>query len=241
VLVDEGLRALHTEHVFAVGDCAQPGERAPSGLIAQGWQQADWLAARFRSEFLGEAAPAPLGPERSPVILLKARGVNLAVAGEVGVDPWDTFSPENAPAASGPPPLQVSLWSDPEHGAYVKMATRAGVLVGFVALGMPRAAAELTLLFESGAELPADRSVILRLDGPEAALAGGPSASAAPDPEAMLCRCAGVSRGRVQEAVGTGCSTVEEVSRRTRAGTGCGGCRDGVRELIEEHFAAAAA
>ncbi|GAB2760222.1 FAD-dependent oxidoreductase [Sinomonas soli] len=241
VLVDEGLRALHTEHVFAVGDCAQPGERAPSGLIAPGWQQADWLAARFRSEFLGEASPAPLGPERAPVILLKARGVNLAVAGEVGVDPWDAFSPENAPGVSGPPPLQVSLWSDPEHGAYVKMATRAGVLVGFVALGMPRAAAELTLLFESGAELPADRSVILRLDGPEAALAGGPSASAASDPEATLCRCAGVSRGRVQEAVGTGCSTVEEVSRRTRAGTGCGGCRDGVRELIEEHFAAAAA
>ncbi|AMM32206.1 ferredoxin [Sinomonas atrocyanea] len=166
--------------------------------------------------------------------------MNLALAGAVAADPWDAFSLENAAGESGPPPLQVSLWSDPEHGAYVKMATRAGVLVGFVALGMPRAAAELTLLFESGAELPADRSVILRLDGPEAALAGGPSA-AGTGPEATLCRCAGVSRGEVQEAVGNGCSTVEDISRKTRAGTGCGGCRDGLRELIEAHFAAAAA
>jgi assimilatory nitrate reductase electron transfer subunit len=237
VLVDEGLRALHTEHVFAIGDCAQRGEDAPSGLIGPGWRQADWLAARFRAELLGAPEPLPLGPEPAPVILLKARGVNLALAGDVGPEPWDVFSLENA-AGSGPAPLQVSLWSDPEHGAYVKMATRAGVLTGFVALGMPRAAAELTLLFESGAELPADRSVILRLDGPEAAAA---EASPAGAPVATLCRCAGVSRGEVQEAVDSGCSTVEEVSRRTRAGTGCGGCREGVRELIERHFAAAAA
>lgn len=241
VVVDEGLRALHTEHVFAIGDCAQRGDRAPSGLVGPGWRQADWLAARFRSELLGGPAPAPLDSERAPVILLKARGVNLAVAGDVSADPWDAFSLEHSVRGSGPAPLQVSLWSDPEHGAYVKMATREGVLTGFAALGLPRAAAELTLLFESGGELPADRSVILRLDGPEAALSRDPSALGGGGPQATLCRCAGVSRGQVQEAVETGCATVEEVSRQTRAGTGCGGCRDGVRELIEAHFAGAAA
>lgn len=254
ILVDHTLAAHHTEHVFAIGDCAQircpapgrdtacaecaAGGGAPSGLIAPGWRQADWLAARFRHEFLGEAAPAPLAPEKAPVILLKARGVNLAAAGEVAAEPWDAFSLESG-CVGQRDPLQVSLWADPEHGTYVKMATRGGVLAGFVALGMPRAAGELTLLFESEAELPADRSVILRLDGPEAALAAGGGTGAGP--ESTLCRCAGVSRGAVEEAVVGGCSSVEAVSRATRAGTGCGGCRDGVRELIERHYAAVAA
>jgi assimilatory nitrate reductase electron transfer subunit len=253
ILVDHSLRAHRTEHVFAIGDCAQlrcPDPAcpectqdgrggAPSGLIAPGWRQADWLAAQFRHELLGDAEPAPLAAERPGVILLKARGVNLAVAGDVAADPWDALSLESEGCAvHGRAPLQVSLWSDPEHGAYVKMSTRGGALTGFVALGMPRAAAELTLLFESGAELPADRSVILRLDGPEAALAGGAPTGG---PEATLCRCAGVSRGAVAEAVGAGCATVEDVSKATRAGTGCGGCRDSVRDLIEAHFAAVAA
>ncbi|GAB4099112.1 FAD-dependent oxidoreductase [Sinomonas halotolerans] len=249
ILVDHSLRALHTEHVFAIGDCAQvccadpmcadcteDGRGgAPSGLIAPGWRQADWLAAQFRHELLGEAQPAPLAPERPGVILLKARGVNLAVAGAVTADPWDADPLEDA---CSPTALRVAVWADPEHGAYVKMATRGGVLQGFVALGMPRAAAELTLLFESGAELPADRSVILRLDGPEAALGAASAPHAGPG--ATLCRCAGVTHGEVADSVAGGCSTVEEVAKATRAGTGCGGCRDSVRDLIEAHFAAVA-
>ncbi|WP_369046964.1 FAD-dependent oxidoreductase [Sinomonas sp. P10A9] len=242
VLVDAGLGALHTEHVFAIGDCAQPGETAPSGLIGPGWRQAEWLAARFGHELLCAPAPAPLAAEGPSVILLKARGVNLATAGDVTADPLDAFALDHAVGEGGPAPLSVSVWSDPEHGAYVKMATRSGVLAGFVALGMPRAAAELTLLYESGAELPADRSVILRLDGPEATVGAGlPGIAAAAGPESTLCRCAGVSRGTVEQAVAGGCATTEEVSGATRAGTGCGGCRDDVRELIERHFAAVAA
>ncbi len=53
------------------------------------------------------------------------------------------------------------------------MTTRAGVLEGLVAVGMPRTAAELVQLFERGAELPADRSLLLRLDGPDQAAAAG--------------------------------------------------------------------
>ena len=68
------------------------------------------------------------------------------------------------------------MWADPDHGRYVKMITRAGVLTAFVCVGMPRTAAELTLLYDAGGELPADRSVLLRLDGPDAT--GGASADA---------------------------------------------------------------
>lgn len=244
ILIDHRLAAVHTEHVFAIGDCAElrcpdascagcARNAGPSGLIAPGWRQADWLAAAFRARLLGETVPGPLAEERPGVILLKARGINLALAGDVQAQPWDAVAWDADDG--GRAPLEVSLWADPAHGRYVKMCTRAGVLEGFVALGMPRAAGELTLLFASGAELPADRSVLLRLDGPESSL-GVPGSTAGP--ESTLCRCAGVSRGTVEEAVAGGCSTVEEVSKETRASTGCGGCSDSVREIIENHFSA---
>jgi assimilatory nitrate reductase electron transfer subunit len=100
---------------------------------------------------------------------------------------------------------------------------------------MPRSAAELVSLFERGAELPADRSLLLRLDGPEQ-LASGPA-----DPAGTVCRCAGVSGTRIQGAVEGGCSTVADVAKATRAGTGCGGCHDDIKGLIEQHFQAAPA
>jgi len=140
-----------------------------------------------------------------------------------------------AGAVGGRARLQVAQWSDAEHGRYVKMTTRAGVLEGLVAVGMPRTAAELVQLFERGAELPADRSLLLRLDGPDQA------ASTAADPERTVCRCAGVSGGKIAEAVTGGCSTVAEVSASTRAGTGCGGCHEDIKGLIEKHFQGAAA
>ena len=109
-------------------------------------------------------------------MMLKARGVDVAAAGDVQAGPFD--------AAPG---LSVSQWADPEHGKYVKMSTRDGVLAGFISVGMPRTGAELTLLFERGAELPADRSALLRLDGPDRDVA------AKADPARTVCRCAGVA------------------------------------------------
>ncbi len=47
------------------------------------------------------------------------------------------------------------------------MVTRDGIFEGFVCVGMPCTAAELILLFERSGELPADRSVLLRYDGPD--------------------------------------------------------------------------
>ena len=82
----------------------------------------------------------------------------------------------------------------------------------------------------SDLELPADRSLLLRLDGPDQA------ASTATDPDRTVCRCAGVSGTAIAAAVSSGCGTVGEVSASTRAGTGCGGCHEAIKGLIEKHF-----
>ena len=118
------------------------------------------------------------------------------------------------------------------------MTTRGGVLEGLVAVGMPRTAAELVVLFERSSELPADRSLLLRLDGPDQLGSGSATSN---DPQRTVCRCAGVSAASIEDSVLEGCSTVGEVSKATRAGTGCGGCHEDIKGLIEKHFQAAAA
>lgn len=55
-----------------------------------------------------------------------------------------------------------------------------------------------------------------------------------------LCRCLGVSRETVEQAISIfSADTVEQVARMTEAGTGCMCCRCKIKELIEERRAAA--
>lgn len=238
VVVGPDLRSWSDPDVYAIGDCAQVVERtdetagrrdlpgAPSGLVGPGWRQAAWLAAAFASEVAGardvaEAAAEALPAERLPVVMLKAEHVDVVAVGDVAADPWD----DDALA----PRRRVAQWADPEHLRYVKMVTEDGVLTGFVSVGMPRTAAELTLLFERGGELPADRSLLLRFDGPDYDPAEDADAFA---PETTVCWCNGVTVGRIEESAACGHTTVECVGRDTRAGTGCGGCRGRIAEVL---------
>ncbi len=250
ILVDHQLKAHHEPHIFAIGDCAEVrcadkacaecrNATGPLGLVGPGWRQAEWLAEHLLllagADPAGAEAQAPLPQELPGVIVLKAKGLNLVVAGSNGAEPWDEEA-LTAGAGNGRERLQVAQWADPEHGRYVKMTTRGGVLEGLVAVGMPRTAAELVGLFERRAELPADRSLMLRLDGPDQLPDAGPL-----DPNGTVCRCAGVSGTVIRTAVEEGCTNVGEVSKATRAGTGCGGCHDDIKGIIERHFQAAAA
>ncbi|EMY32621.1 nitrite reductase [Arthrobacter crystallopoietes BAB-32] len=248
ILVNHGLAADAEGRIFAIGDCAQvncgkavctecrPGSGAPLGLIAPGWRQAEFLARRLLAataaggvpDGSGPVVPDAFQPERPPVILLKARGVDLAAAGNVNAELWDD---DEASQGTDAPSRRVSQWADPEHGRYAKMVTRAGVLEGLVCVGMPRTAAELVLLFERGAELPADRTALFRLDALEALSEGGGPV----DPDSALCRCTGATVGSVEQAVAGGCSTVQEVSACTRAGSGCGSCKSRIQQLIDSH------
>jgi len=231
VVVDRSLRTWTDPTVFAIGDCAHVGDPAlieaggrlpgaPSGLIGPGWRQADWLAARFLegAECTDDAIPA----EREPLVMLKAEHVDVVAAGDVSPDPWD----------EDPHRRHVAQWADPEHGRYAKMISADGILTGFVCVGMPRTAAELTLMYERGDELPADRSLLLRFDGPDF----DPSAaSAALAPDATVCWCNGVSVGQIGDSIRAGSTTVECVGRDTRAGTGCGGCRTRISDMLAAH------
>ncbi|MEN2739907.1 FAD-dependent oxidoreductase [Microbacterium sp. X-17] len=230
VLVDEELRSWSDPDVFAIGDCAQvaaPEDAdasgrvggAPSGLIGPGWRQAAALARRFRAEAAGAAAGADAAValrERPTAVMLKATGIDVVAGGDHAAEPWDADA-------------EVTVWLDPARAAYLKTVVREGVLTGFVAVGLPQAGAELTLLFERGAALPAEPSALLRLD---AADAGAVAVEDPLGPDATVCWCNGVTAGRIGEAVAAGCDTVECVGRDTRAGTGCGGCKGRIAAIL---------
>lgn len=237
ILVDRRLTSWSDPNVHAIGDCAHVAEPpandhggtvpgGPSGLVGPGWQQADWLAERLTAEACGHQFDRQPPAQRPAIVMLKGENVECVAVGDVSGEPWDSV-PEGG--------RSVAMWADPEHGAYVKTVTDHGVLTAFAAVGMPRTAAELTLLFERGAELPADRSLMLRYDGVDHDAAESTDAG----PEATICWCNGVSAGRIADAavaVGEdqrGVCTVADIGAATRAGTGCGGCRGRIQSILD--------
>lgn len=237
IVVDEHLRSWTDENIFAIGDCAHVVEHteetagqtrlpgAPSGLIGPGWRQAEWLSQRLLAEAAGTELPVPAPPERHAVVMLKADEIDVVAVGDVGVDIWDTPAPDEPS-----PHRHVAQWADPEHGRYLKMVTRDGILDAFASVGMPRTGAELTLLYNRRGELPADRSQLLRMDGAD----DGPITNAdAFAPATTVCSCNGVTVQHVASSVAAGNRTVACLGRDTRAGTGCGGCKPRLAELIE--------
>ena len=240
ILVDDNLQSWNDPQIYAIGDCAhvaavpRAGDSTalpaggPSGLIGPGWRQADWLAARFTAEVAGWGETAALTASGSTVIMLKADGIDVVSVGNTSAEPWDGADDDHS-AGCGSAPLRVSQWADQAAGRYVKMVTRNGILEGFVCVGMPRTAAELTLLFERGSELPADRSVLLRYDGPDYE----PTAGSAFALDATVCWCNGVTVGAISESAAAGNTTIVCIGAATRAGTGCGGCRTRIGDVLE--------
>jgi bacterioferritin-associated ferredoxin len=57
----------------------------------------------------------------------------------------------------------------------------------------------------------------------------------------ILCHCMGVSDKSVRRAIQCGASSVRDVARACGAGTGCGGCRGTVQEILSTELAAASA
>lgn len=209
ILIDDRL-ATDDGRVHAIGDCAQHPDAA-AGLVQSGWEQAAVLA-----DLLTGTDPAARYRGTRPVTRLKAAGIDLAAVGEID---------------EGDEQLRVS---DPRRGCYGVLSLRADRVVGAVLMGLPDAAATITGLYDSGAPAPADRLALLL----GRALPGG--AAGAPDPvrlpgTAVVCRCNTVTKNALVTAWRAGARDVEALSRRTRATTGCGSCRDvvcGIRDWL---------
>jgi bacterioferritin-associated ferredoxin len=50
----------------------------------------------------------------------------------------------------------------------------------------------------------------------------------------FVCMCRAVTEAQIRTCIRAGATTLEELSERSRAGTGCGGCLDSVEMILED-------
>lgn len=199
-------------HVFALGECAQHrGETY--GLVAPLWEQATVLA-----DVLTGADPDAAYHGSKTSTKLKVAGVDVASIGQSGpVHPED----------------EHVVFSDARRGLYQSVVVRDGRLVGATLLGDTRKTAALQQAFDRGLPLPEQRVELLFDLG-----AGGETSVEDLADDAQVCNCNGVTKGDICGAVAGGCSSVKGVMDATRAGKGCGSCKEVVGKLVEHAVAA---
>ncbi|GAC1653320.1 MAG: NADPH-nitrite reductase [Gemmatimonadaceae bacterium] len=208
IVVGDDLSAVNDPHVHALGECAEHREQL-YGLVAPLWEQARVAAERLT----GRNTLASYSGSRVST-KLKVMGIDLAVMGE--------SRPQDAAD-------EVVSYSEPSRGVYKKLIVREGRLAGAIVLGDGVAVPSLLRAFDQHTSLPENRGELL-FPGRDGERVVG--AADLPD-DAQVCNCNGVAKGDVVTAVRSGCRSLKTLCDATRAGTGCGSCKDLVRELLD--------
>ncbi|GAA2106332.1 nitrite reductase large subunit NirB [Streptomyces synnematoformans] len=232
VTVDERCRTSDPA-VFAIGECAQAADGRVYGLVAPGYEMAETAAATIAAEPAAAEADAETdtntGAEAAAdrtftgadtSTKLKLLGVGVASFGDA------------LGAADGC--LDV-VYSDSRAGLYKKLVVdRDGTLLGGVLVGDTDAYGMLRPLTGSVPPVPPEQLVLPPGAGAPAAL--GPSAL--PD-DAVVCNCHNVTKAAIRGAVADhDCTTVREVGKCTRAGSGCGSCEKVLAALVNDELEA---
>jgi nitrite reductase (NADH) large subunit len=192
-------------HIYACGECLEyRGEIW--GLVSPVYEQARTLAAVL----CGEDAtykPSPPVPTR-----LKS---------DIPVMSMGKFKPGDGD--------EVTVFSDPASGTFKQLVIRNDLLTGAVLVGEDLNADLVSLHYTARIPLPARRADLL-FPGARAgdAIIDG---KLIPD-DAQVCDCNGVSAAVIRRSIQNGHDTLHKVMLNTKAGTGCGNCKNKLRALL---------
>ncbi|WP_189883657.1 nitrite reductase large subunit NirB [Streptomyces xantholiticus] len=212
IVVDEQCRTSDPA-VFAIGECALASDGRVYGLVAPGYEMAEAVAAALNGE-----TQTFTGADTSTK--LKLLGVDVASFGDAHG------------AADGC--LDV-VYSDSRAGVYKKLVVDGeGTLLGGILVGDAESYGTLRAL--TGSVPPISPEQLVLPAGAGAPVALGPAAL--PD-EAVICSCHNVTKGTIRGAVTDHqCTTVPEVKKCTKAGTGCGSCVKVLGQLVNAELEA---
>lgn len=208
IVCDDQMRTDDPD-IFAVGECVQH-RGIIYGLVDPIWDQAATLA-----DVMTEKNPQAVYTGSKLATKLKVMGVQLASMGATqATQPGD----------------EVVVYREPSRGVYKKMVIRDEKLAGAILLGETDTAGVLTQMFTLETALPERRADLLF-----GTSTGAPILSVFDLPDhAQICNCNGVSKGCIKEAIQIGkCKSVTQVGAHTKAGTGCGSCKNLVMQLLE--------
>ncbi|MER6140411.1 nitrite reductase large subunit NirB [Streptomyces sparsogenes] len=222
VAVDERCRTSDPA-VYAIGECALAADGRVYGLVAPGYEMAQVAAEDIAETTRGGKGEAGAGggfTGADTSTKLKLLGVDVASFGDAHG------------TAEGC--LDV-VYSDSRAGVYKKLVIGAdGALLGGVLVGDAEAYGMLRPLTGSVPPVAPEQLVLPAGLGAPAAI--GPSAL--PD-EAVICNCHNVTKGAIRAAVTEHrCTTVPEVKKCTKAGTGCGSCVKALTTLVNDELEA---
>jgi nitrite reductase (NADH) large subunit len=208
IVVDDQMRTVDDDHVFAVGECVQHRGEV-YGLVAPLWEQTVVLAdvitgSNPQAAYLGSRTATKL----------KVAGVEVAAMG--------LTEPERETD-------EHIVFSEPRRGVFKSVVIRDGKIIGATLLGDSKKLAFLQQAFDRGLPLPEERvELLFDLGGPPAEVGVAELAD-----DAQICNCNGVCKSTIINAVKGGCKTVSGVMDKTRAGKGCGSCKGLVAQLVE--------
>jgi nitrite reductase (NADH) large subunit len=208
IVVDDQMRTVDDDHVFAVGQCVQHRGEV-YGLVAPLWEQAVVLADVITGN---NPQAAYLGSRTATK--LKVAGVEVAA---MGLTEPERDTDEHI------------VFSEPKRGVFKSIVIRDGKIVGATLLGDSKKLAFLQQAFDRGLPLPEERvELLFDLGGPAAKVGAAELAN-----DAQICNCNGVCKSVIVDTVKGGCKTVSGVMEATRAGKGCGSCKGLVAQLVE--------
>ncbi len=207
IVCDDQMRT-NDPHIFSVGECVEHRGKL-YGLIEPIWAQAR-VVADVISGFNPQAAygGSKIGTK------LKVMGVDLMSLGE---------------KEAGADTDEVVVYREPHRGIYKKLIIRDNKLHGAILLGDAAAADVLIQMFLNEQAVAENRSELLFGEVKGTAFI---QVADLPD-HAQVCNCNGVVKGKILNAIDSGCETVASVGARTKAGKGCGSCRGLIAQIIE--------
>ncbi|AZG45226.1 nitrite reductase large subunit NirB [Gordonia insulae] len=208
IVVDDQMRCEDEGFIYAVGECAQHRSEV-YGLVAPLWEQAVVLA----DVLTGNNPDAEYHGSRLTT-KLKVAGVDVAAMGVKGPEREDD---------------EFVQFYEPRSGTYKSVVVRDNKLIGAMLLGDISKANFLTQAFDDKVPLPDERiSMLFDMGTPTAATGAAELAD-----DVQVCNCNGVTKGDIVSCVQSGCTSVSEVCAQTRAGKGCGSCKQLVGDIVE--------
>ncbi|MEU2163219.1 nitrite reductase large subunit NirB [Streptomyces chengbuensis] len=204
IVVDERCRTSDPD-VYAIGECALASDGRVYGLVAPGYDMAKTVA-----DVLADRTSDSSFTGADTSTKLKLLGVDVA-----------SFGDAHGTAEGS---LDV-VYADSRSGVYKKLVVGAdGALLGGVLVGDADSYGMLRPLTGTVPPVPAEQLVLPAGAGAPVAL--GPSAL--PD-EAVICSCHNVTKGEICAH-----TTLPEVKKCTKAGTGCGSCVKIIGRLLPQ-------
>lgn len=191
--------------IYACGECLE-FQGNVWGLVAPVYEQARALAAILCGEQV-TYRPSPPAPTR-----LKS---------DVPVISMGRFKPEDGD--------EITMFTDPGTGTYKQLIVRDGYLRGAVLVGEDLNDDLISLHYTAHMPVPERRADLL-FPGARAG-EGIIDGKQIPD-DAQVCDCNGISAATIRRSIKAGNDTLYKVMLNTKAGTGCGTCKNKLKALL---------